>query len=189
MITTRKIGEFNIESGTVLVTDPCYTLDTWFLAIIEGVAKGKWEAYVAKANCGEWGIRNAELMVHHVDFLNMGSEFLESLEWEIIDDIIGVDSGQAGFFDKKYYQDIDSVEYIPNKTKYWTKFYETDDWYYQCCELTLGEKQCGVIPYGVVSASGFGDGTYDAFIAVHPDTDEIIAMKIVFITEEEVEGN
>ena len=33
------------------------------------------------------GIRNAELMVHHVIFL-IWPEFLESLEWEIIDDII-----------------------------------------------------------------------------------------------------
>ena len=35
-------------------------------------------------------------------------------------------------------------------------------WYSHCCDLTLGKQQAGVIPYGVVFSSGYGDGCYTA---------------------------
>lgn len=35
-------------------------------------------------------------------------------------------------------------------------------WYSHCCDLTLGKQQAGVILYGVVSSSGYGDGYYTA---------------------------
>jgi len=41
---TQKLGEFNIESGKVVVSDPCYDLDVTCLKVLENVKKGKWIA-------------------------------------------------------------------------------------------------------------------------------------------------
>ena len=55
---------------------------------------------------------------------------------------IGVDAGMAGFFENK--PDFDDEE--------WELF----------CEK-LRDKDCAILPYGVVCRSGFGDGRYPVY--------------------------
>ncbi len=63
-------------------------------------------------------------------------------------------------------------------------------WYDRCCQITLSRLRAGVLPNGVVSSSGFGDGGYTAF--THKDSSgRVDFIFIVFIddrdNEEEVE--
>ena len=59
-------------------------------------------------------------------------------------------------------------------------------WYTYCCNITLVRLQAGVLPYGVVSSSGFGDGGYDC-IQYLTARGEVVKVEIVFITEDDLE--
>jgi hypothetical protein len=50
----------------------------------------------------------------------------------------------------------------------------------------LGNDQWGVLPNGVVSTSGFGDGSYDVF-GLKDDSGEYVAFAVVFIYDEDEE--
>jgi hypothetical protein len=65
---------------------------------------------------------------------------------------------------------------------------EGDAWYGACCHLTLGEENWGVLPNGVVSSSGYGDGSY-AVTGIKNDEGEYVAFCIVFIGNDDEEDN
>ena len=63
------IGTFLVLGNKVMVSDPCYKLNTWCQGILENVKSGIWEAYLKMSDEGYWGIRVAELITvnseHH----------------------------------------------------------------------------------------------------------------------------
>ena len=61
-----------------------------------------------------------------------------------------------------------------------------DTWYRACSDLTLSDEQWGVLPNGVVSSSGFGDGSYQVF-GYKDAYDKYVAFAVVFIEDEEEE--
>jgi len=61
---------------------------------------------------------------------------------------------------------------------------KSNDFYEVCCSMTLGNLKAGVEDFGVVSSSGFGDGSYDCFVN---EGKEVIASYIEFIGEDEDE--
>jgi len=185
-ITKKKLGSFEVKSGKVRITDPCYKLDTWCAGTLK-VKKGDWEVEVIKSDEGDWGNRCAVLLAWHsdypVDFED--GKFEEEFE-------IGVDSGQAGIFDLKYYKD----DQIVAKTKRICKdklhrVCVDEPWYSICCDRTLSEIGAGVIPFGCVSSSGYGDGGYicssirDTYSPKFP----VIAIKIDFGVIENEDDN
>ena len=99
----------------------------------------------------------------------------------------GVDSGQFGFFDKDFYRndeaakDLKKYEFSPDYDRE-----EGDSWYRACCDLTLAKESWGVLPNGVVSSSGFGDGSYPVF-GEKDENGEWIAFEVIFIGDEEDE--
>lgn len=161
------IGDFQVKSGKLRVTDPCYGRGTWCAGVLENVKNGTWRAdiYVTE-HTGGWGARNAVLRVWHVDFL-------DRTPWQRATFEVGVDSGQAGFFDDACFPD-DPGDYEPGT------FYE------KVCKLTLEtEEQAGIVEdFGVVSSSGYGDGGYTCLYSTAPDG-QIVCAEIVFIREEE----
>ncbi len=60
---------------------------------------------------------------------------------------------------------------------------EGERWYVSMCSRTLGEKSWGVYDSGVVSSSGFGDGSYSLYVA--KKRGKIVAMCVDFQVEEE----
>ena len=55
-----------------------------------------------------------------------------------------------------------------------------DLWYRHVCDITLSKMSAGVLPYGAVSSSGFGDGGYTCY--THADENGVIDFAfIVFI--------
>jgi hypothetical protein len=137
---TIKLGDFEINSGKMYCSDPCYSKQTWCQALIDNVENGKWIAKIKMKNCGSWGNRVSKLIVQKA-----GMAKPQGL-W-VLDSEIGVDSGQAGFFDSTC--PLGEGEYG-----------DKNSFYGKCCDLTLNEPDGGVIENGCVSRSGYGDGGY-----------------------------
>ncbi|MCR8978449.1 DUF4241 domain-containing protein [Brevibacillus laterosporus] len=168
-----NLGTFQITSGTLVVSDPCYECEQGISGIVEEAAIGTWIGIIDQIDTGDWGERCAYVCAYHKSI-----DIEQVTNWEACDFIVGVDSGQAGIFEHQIYRVDDSV--IGE-----TKFMPEDRWYSSCCDQTLGEPKAGVINGGVVSRSGFGDGGYEAFIAKNAEG-KVIAVQIVFITEEDL---
>lgn len=98
---------------------------------------------------------------------------------------VGVDSGQAGFFDlEKYALAVsDKGERRADRGQTFEEFYDS------VCDLTLDRKSFGVVPFGCVSSSGYGDGGYECYVRRN-EVGEAVEALIVFIGEyeEEEEG-
>jgi len=143
------LGDFEIVSGKAIVSDPCYELGTWCQGTLNKVKKGPWEAYAYILEDRSLGKRVAHLTAFHEKCLPRAPY---SRDWKT-EYYIGVDSGQAGIFDRSHYQDQNVVKDLPDDP-----IDKEDPWYSLCCDRT--REYGGTIPYGVVSSSGLGDGSY-----------------------------
>lgn len=178
----HALGAFAVESGKLVVCDPGYgppeaSKSTWLHALVRNAKLGEWQAFVTKVDVGEWGNRCAELTAHHRDH-RPGAD----ATWQRASDGIGVDSGQAGIFELRT-MGLNSV--VPQN--YFGKdepLVPDDLWYSMCCKVTLGDLGAGVIPGGVVSSSGLGDGAYEWFFRTSADG-SVVAVRVVFLTEED----
>jgi len=154
------LGKFNVTSGKLRVTDPCYDKGTWCSGTID-VPNGEWDAYLELSDEGSWGTRVASIQI-------IKDNSPTSAAWELTNIDVGVDSGQAGFFDESFYPDQ------PGLTSFYNKV----------CKLTTGREQGGIIDgFGAVSSTGYGDGGYKCYVARN-DANEIVSAKIVFIDDE-----
>ncbi len=159
-----KLGTFEMESGLMMVSDPCYSRGTWCQCDKIKAKNGVWHATVNMKKYDSWGERCASLTAIHESIVEKNHSLIPWYETEAE---IGVDSGQAGIYDSKHYTDRDA----------------DSSWYEINCNETCGKVPAGIIPHGCVSASGFGDGSYE--LLVKKDNDEVIAAKILFNTEGE----
>lgn len=153
----KFIGTFELSNKTVIITDPCYDTDTWCQGEFDNVKTGNWNAYV-KVSEDDY---IAELIVYHTEVSDISE--LDN-KWFLQAYTIGVDSGQAGFFQKDKYHA------------------EDDEWYAKCCNITRSKERAGVLESGAIARSGYGDGLYYMYTVKNDDDPcKIIAMKIVFI--------
>jgi len=173
------LGQFENISGQFAISDPCYDVDVWCRGELSDVKKGMWNAEAGIYDAGEWGKRVALLIATHVDYdENAEDDYIsKAAEFEV-----GVDSGQTGIFDVAHYRD-DSI-FCSGAVKN-----ERDEkgevWYGHCCNATCNTaNHAGIIPFGVVSSSGYGDGGYDCTFRIDSNN-EIIKVVITFISEED----
>jgi hypothetical protein len=176
--TTSLPNAFAVSSGALRVTDPCYDMETWCAGTLENVKNGIWQAHVGFHDDDHgWGTRVAYLHIIHD---NAESHFDHKAEfdstWVNSDIMVGVDSGQAGFFDLALFDQVCGSEPVKEK------FYD------EICALTLGDAQWGVHPTGVVSSSGYGDGSYVCLVRRDEEGRAIEAI-IVYIGENEDEDD
>ena len=172
-------------SEEVMVSDPCYQVSTWCQHVLTNVLQGYYQPFCKIQDEGSWGERNAILLVVHENHQ------FDDLKWEMVEDAtIGVDSGQAGIFSLPTYRNNDHImtqEHPQDGT--WT-YGEmgTDDgdkFYDLMCGLTINTKDgWGGYDSGVVSSSGYGDGSYDLYVAKNNDG-KIVGISIVFLYEDE----
>lgn len=160
------MSTFQVSSGKLKVTDPCYSPDTWCTATLDHVKNGTWHASVTRENQGVWGNRISMIEVYHDSQKNRRHR----LKYQWRDSNIGVDSGQAGFFDYQTFVNIKINESLDNS------------FYNEVCELTLGADQFGIKDFYAVSSSGYGDGVYSLYVA--EQNGEVVAARIVFIDED-----
>lgn len=156
------VGNF-ITGDKLRVSDPCYTRDTWCCGVIDNAKPGEWETYIKVDQHNKRSGRVAELMVMH------SSSKIKDPHWVEQDFEIGVDSGQAGVFDDNKYPD-DVGEYD-----------DDNSFYGKVCSLT--ENKAGVLDFGAVSHSGWGDGSYSCYTLEQDN--KVIAVKIIFIDDYE----
>jgi len=170
------IGNFRVVSGRVVVSDPCYEIGTWCQGILDKVRKGEWVCQVSIAQENACDRCVAELTAMRSPALDLGNpKWTAETSFEV-----GVDSGQAGIFDMAHYRDdriADGVQRLSREI-----ICGQEPWYSLCCDRTSGsELGAGIIPCGVVSSSGFGDGSYRCYTQRDRDG-YVIGIRIVFIT-------
>jgi hypothetical protein len=180
---------FDVTSGKMVCSDPCYELGTWCQGVVDNVKNGKWDAGIATSDEGSWGERISHLWVYHIDAVAKNPKILREIEqfngYQLAFDF-GVDSGQFGFFDFANYRNDESAK---DYKKYdfghdFSMKESGDDWYRAVCHLTLGEGSWGVLPNGAVSSSGYGDGSY-AVVGIKDDSGEWVAFCVEYIGQEE----
>ena len=146
------LGSFEVMSNKIYISDPCYEYDeheNTCVLTLKDVINGK---YIATTK--------------HEDYLHS--------EPSIFAGKIGVDSGQAGFFDKEYYAENQGGDFDDLTTLYGL-----------ACSLILSKQKGGIVHNrGVVSSSGCGDGEYEVFVGIN-EIGEIVSASIIFIEEED----
>lgn len=191
-VAMKEVGRFNIASGAVRMSDPCYDTGVWCAGDVEKVKNGEWTAFIREENLEGWGRRNAELHVY-----SKGRGPTSKLTWTPVGFEVGVDSGQAGIFDADKYRKNEAVldSDLPARTQendYAFRIMDgtigvgkSDDgrFYGACCAVTAAEPAAGVLNFGALSSSGIGDGGYDGFVARN-SRGVAVALKIVFLTDE-----
>ena len=174
----EAIGTFTNESGKLRVSDPCYVKETWCAGVLDA-KPGQYRAFSVR--CQQEPGYISRLLVCHEDHL---APLPGSSLWKLQDIDVGVDSGQAGVFDERYYRDDTTVSDSDRSPDGYT-ICEDEPWYSICCDRTLSIDKAGVIPFGAVSSAGYGDGSYSCFAV--KKNDEVIAVMIEFIPEEDCE--
>lgn len=209
-------GGFFVLSDKIHASDPCYQHDTWCAGSFPA-KNGAWVATYEKLPHEKtgWGERISRLRIHNVEFAL--EHFLFTDKWTPDTKLnidLGVDSGQAGFFDHDAYNKYGG----DNRSKENDYKWDDNSFYGRACLLTqrkeripLEEQEkdpvfgfpvgpfersfpsAGIlqipeipVPIGVVSSSGFGDGGYDLYVK-NDENGMAIAAEIVFISEEELE--
>lgn len=191
-----KLGQFNQQSTSMVVTDPSYE-DLILGVIHNNVRPGVWHAFLKRFLYLDKQLnirdqRNAGLYIFHdsVYTYNYGAPdqtkidaMLAQLRYEDDGDV-SVDTGQAGFYDLKFFNQDNSVKLMPvhpfdvgnNKE---SRFYAANMY---ATEIGL---EANVLPYGVVSRSGWGDGSYIASFYTQRKTNDVVAATLEFIADHE----
>ena len=163
-------------SENVMVSDPCYSPDTWCQTKLNSVLPGKYNVEVDKSDLDGWGTRVSSITVIHEDYEDTD-------DWEQHSEC-GVDSGQCGIFCMTSYRNdemsvgittppLDNPFVLPYNDK------GGDMWYEKMCQFTLGKEQFGLYDTGVVSSSGIGDGLYPMDVMM--DGDKIVGIRLEYL--------
>lgn len=172
--TSQYLGDFELSDKAV-ISDPCYERPESINrsnAVVD-VTPGVWEAEIFIQDEGSWGKRVAELFAYGPSYGNRHS-------WEFLT-TCGVDSGQLGVFDY--------AKYPIGVNGYDSDYDDPENWYRRACNETYDEKdklkRAGIVEgMGVNSSSGFGDGSYEVYVARNGD-DKVVAIKAIFIPEDD----
>lgn len=149
------------------ISDPCYDPDTWCAGTLENVKSGAYNCYVNFQDTGEFGIRVASIIAVHSEFDNENFK-----NPEIVTNIdVGVDSGQCGIYDLEYFK-----RNQPDGEWY-------DRVYYQASHRNDKFDAGTVDGKCFVSASGFGDGSYNCFVKYNDDG-QIVFIEIRYLEED-----
>jgi hypothetical protein len=188
----RVLGEFDLQSGKLQVSDPCYKDGTKVLKAV----KGKWIGHVSHDEHGR-----------PIQLLTFSKVEPKEGGWYRARFSCPVDSGQVGIFDQDHFQKESCVEGLH-------KVFEDDpyhnDFYRACCGITLGKKstnkhftvfegkrrykyqyeydpkfiQAGVCKHGVNSSTTYGDGTYPVYLQKNADG-KVVGVRVVFSDDDE----
>jgi hypothetical protein len=138
---------------------------------LDNVLAGK---YYIDVQTDEDDGRNYALVAVHEDYVSQKKRWYNHGEF-------GVDSGQAGIFDMPSYRNDKIAESITTPEDDFTidRHQDGDEWYIKMCKLTLAtENSWGSYDRGVVSSSGWGDGSYP--LKVQRDKGRIVGICLDF---------
>lgn len=142
--------------------------------LVEIIKSRALEDFHRYGNPDDWKGRVAYLHVRHESVLNEPIDPFSFVRNKELD--VGVDSGQAGFFDLAKYAEAlaDKCDSKRDGDTVFEKFYDA------CGENTLGTEQWGVVNgMGVASLTAFGDGSY-TLCERRNEAGELIEARIVY---------
>jgi hypothetical protein len=163
------LGLFENTSNKFFVSDPCYNKKTWCAGSVKA-KKGIYHCFAMYVQT-DWHTRIASLLVIHdinINDFNFNKKNKEKFS-------VGVDSGQAGIWDYDSFgkklsdYDYSQVGYVTLGGSWRLEDDEEDD--AMVFEDEAGRKDsyhelhplAGVLQYGAVSQTGFGDGSYTCY--------------------------
>ena len=172
-------NKFEIKSGKVVLSDPCYDLGTWCQGVVNNVKNGEWLADAEHVD--SFGNRVAVLISYHKDYPATPDDIMDG---ELLPFDGGVDSGQFGHFDYDGYREDETVQGVERISE--DIICEDEPWYSICCDRTMSNDGFGVIPLGVVSSSGYGDGSYPSY-GIKNEEGEYVGFATMFIFPDDLE--
>lgn len=168
-------------SNKVIITDPCYTLDTGCVKILHTVRPGDYIGYLALADEEYGKYADGRIAEQYLVPDGMKITDLDCSKFEPIGDI-GVDSGTAGIFNYNFFADIRNQE--SEKKITWKEFH--DKIYKKNHPGVDANWTAGIVDgEGIVSSTGYGDGGYAIYGII--EDDEIVALNLVFMHPDEDE--
>lgn len=184
MTLSTEIGTFEVKSGAMIVTDPSYDIGKHYQGMFLNVQKGTWNASVEQTSENNENHYNKEIQIM-ADSISPHTVYFWEEVWG---QTIGVDSGMVGFFDLESYQKVKINEDGEQMERDVTIIeHNAKQWYQTCCDQRNSSNQAGIVDtYGVVTASGHGDGVYPLAVAKKADG-TIIGFRLQFIEEEETD--
>ena len=165
---TKKVNLGIVNLGeNVMISDPCYGVQTWCNSLVLEVAKGKYNALVRIGKDGQWGERVTELTLCHESHKPFTA--LKHLEHHSA--FIGVDSGTCGIYDLDYFE---SNHDDHSSDEDWYQKNVMNDFYYTKEQAFITDGK------GVHSCSGYGDGMYHAYVKRN-ENNKVFQITIKFI--------
>ncbi|MBY6038062.1 SMI1/KNR4 family protein [Fictibacillus nanhaiensis] len=173
-IMPKNVGTFTVESGQLIVTDPCYQVEeeNELQIILSNVKKGKWQTSISYSH---------DKVVETL-FVFYG-EKKPTGKWHDCDKSIGVDSAQAGIFDLTIFGMDDVIQFEVRNVDDIKMDEDGLKYFVACCDVVASDAQGGVVPGGAVSMSGYGDGMYEVKVKYNVSK-EVVGVMIDFKAEE-----
>lgn len=148
-----RLGRFMVEGNELIVTDPYYGLEE----------ETDLQLMLSNVKSGSW---TAAIIYTEDEWVKQLLVFerdkKRSGKWHRQEQPIGVDSALAGIFDGTAYRQHQAMEF------------ET---------VVSADDQAGIVSFGAVSTSGFGDGLYDVDIQ-YDISRQIIGVRVNFAEDE-----
>ena len=163
------LGQFKTESGRLIAIDPVYMTSVSSAMVLDA----KPGVYDTQCLVGKtaWHHRVKVLRIWHGSLSQ--SVFDDLAEFEKIEHL-GVDSGQLGFFDEVQFAKAAQLKSAGSA------FYDN------CSSLVLDQARPGggILEHqsGVVTVSGYGDGTYPLYVRRNSEG-KVVAAFFEFISE------
>lgn len=168
------------------ISDPSYDKNVLSAQVLDNCRTGEWEAATYYTSDG-WGRRVSILAARNIaggaNFSMLDNIEKGSAELEDFDDVIGVDAGMAGIFDDSVYGMDSTFKGWPEPVNLFSNR-PGAKWFGHCCDILDNSDQAGILPFGVVSHSGFGDGAYEGFYHTGEDV-KVDLVAVVFIYDDE----
>lgn len=148
-----RIGRFTVEGNELIVTDPYYGLEE----------DTDLQLILSNVKSGNW---TAAIIYTEDEWVKQLLVFegdkKRSGKWHRQEQSIGVDSALVGIFDLTAYRQNQATEF------------ET---------VVSSDDQAGIVSFGAVSTSGFGDGLYDVDIQ-YDVSRQIVGVRVNFAEDE-----
>jgi len=176
------LGDFAVDSGYLVVTDPGYDIETVRLnhGAERKASNGQWSARITLR---EFGNPDSASVGRFIVYHNSATDW-KALDWQKEEYAMSVDTGQMSASDSDTFQD---PSIIPDDQTY--SFGDNNDepavieqmWYSYCCEITT-HSYGGVFEGGAVTSAGWGDGGYLGYSATD-ESGDLIGFRVEFIDE------
>jgi hypothetical protein len=174
LLNWTKLGDVTFPSKAAIASDPSYASDK-DLAVTVDLGHVDWEAWYAESPADPGRVAQLALV-------RPGAKADGAFGEDFGDSGVAVDSGQAGFFDPAH---ADRDDEVVGPLADLGDQIDAQRWYRMCCARTLADPPVGLIPHGVVTAAGYGDGAYSVYVR-RDAANAVETVRMDFITEEEL---